>query len=146
VPGARSVESVEAYNKAERITRLAGLRGKYRSANVNVPLKNAGESGAIRASVSIRIVTNVSVRHIANPDAWHAPCRYLGDDSLKSGDDMTFLQSDIVEFEEVRQRHDAFVELGRLELMAEELRTHGNAEQLSSIEHHIQELGSTLKA
>jgi hypothetical protein len=59
---------------------------------------------------------------------------------------MTFLQAEFGEFEEVRQRHDAFMELGRLELMADELRTQGDAEQLSSIERHMQELGSVLKA
>ena len=36
---------------------------------------------------------------------------------------MTFMQAEIGELEEVRQRHDAFVELGRLELMAEEIRS-----------------------
>lgn len=59
---------------------------------------------------------------------------------------MTFMQAEIGEFEEVRQRHDAFVELGRLELMAEELRTQGDAEKLGSIERHMQELDSALQA
>lgn len=59
---------------------------------------------------------------------------------------MTFLQAEFGEFEEVRQHHDAFMELGRLELMAEELRSQGNAEQLGSVERHMQELGSVLSA
>lgn len=57
---------------------------------------------------------------------------------------MTFMQSEIGEFEEVRQRHDAFMEMGRLELMAEELRAQGDAERSGSIERHLQELDSTL--
>lgn len=36
---------------------------------------------------------------------------------------MTFMQAEIGELEEVRQRHDAFVERCRLELMAEEIRS-----------------------
>jgi hypothetical protein len=36
---------------------------------------------------------------------------------------MTFSQAEFSEFEEVRQHHDAFVEMGRLELMAEEIRS-----------------------
>lgn len=59
---------------------------------------------------------------------------------------MTFMQAEIGELEEVRQHHDAFVELGRLELMAEQLRTLGDAERLVSVERHMQELGSALKA
>jgi hypothetical protein len=58
---------------------------------------------------------------------------------------MTFI-AEIGELEEVRQHHDAFVELGRLELMAEQLRTQGDAEQLVSVERHMQELGSAPKA
>lgn len=58
---------------------------------------------------------------------------------------MTFMQADIGELEEVRQRHDAFMERGRLELIAEKLRAQGDAERLSSIERHMQELDSVLK-
>jgi hypothetical protein len=59
---------------------------------------------------------------------------------------MTFMQAEISEFEEVRQHHDAFMELGRLELMAEELRSQGDAEQLSSVERHIREIDQALRA
>lgn len=61
---------------------------------------------------------------------------------------MTFMQAEIAEFEEVRQRHDAFVERGRLELMAEELRANGEerAELLDSIERHMHEIDEALGA
>ena len=59
---------------------------------------------------------------------------------------MTFMQAEIGELEEVRQHHDAFVERGRLELIAEELRAQGDAERLSSVERHLQELDSAQRA
>ena len=68
VPGARNVEPVLAYNKAERITRLAGLRGQYQGANVNSTLKNAGKLKA-RPNAALR------------PDchkSFCAPCRSSG--------------------------------------------------------------------
>ncbi|MGN6313491.1 MAG: hypothetical protein ACTHMO_07015 [Rhodanobacteraceae bacterium] len=60
---------------------------------------------------------------------------------------MTFMTADLNEYEEVRQRHDAFVERGRLELMAEELRANGNqrTEVLSSIERNMQEIDQALR-
>ena len=59
---------------------------------------------------------------------------------------MTFMQADVAEFEEVRQHHDAFVEQGRLELMAEEQRAQGNAGQLDSTERNVREFGLVLQA
>lgn len=60
---------------------------------------------------------------------------------------VTFMTADLNEYEEVRQRHDAFVERGRLELMAEELRANGNqrTEVLSSIERNMQEIDQALR-
>lgn len=61
---------------------------------------------------------------------------------------MTLQGSDIPEFDDVRQHHDALMELGRLELMAEEIRSQGSTcnqtELLSSIEQHMQELDQAL--
>lgn len=59
------------------------------------------------------------------------------------------LQSDITpEFDEVRQHHDAMMELGRLELMAEQIRSNGSSgdsgELLTSIEQHMRELDQVL--
>ncbi|MEO6967625.1 MAG: hypothetical protein ABI132_04105 [Rhodanobacteraceae bacterium] len=59
------------------------------------------------------------------------------------------LQSDITpEFEEVCRHHDAMIELGRLELMAEQIRDNGaseySGESLTSIERHIRELDQVL--
>lgn len=61
---------------------------------------------------------------------------------------MTF-QSDITpEFDEVRQHHDAMMELGRLELVAEQIRNNGapedSGELLTSIEQHMRELDQEL--
>jgi hypothetical protein len=58
---------------------------------------------------------------------------------------MACMQAEIGEFEDVRQRHDAFMERGRLELIAEQLREKGDAERLSSVERHMQELDSVLQ-
>lgn len=62
---------------------------------------------------------------------------------------MTFMQEEIGELEEVRQRHDAFMELGRLELMAEEIRSReADADHatglLDSIEQRKQALSQVL--
>jgi len=51
------------------------------------------------------------------------------------------------EFEEVCQRHDAFVEQGRLELMAEQVHANGEIERaghINAIERNLQELDYTL--
>ncbi|HET9835133.1 MAG TPA: hypothetical protein VFP88_02125 [Rhodanobacteraceae bacterium] len=58
---------------------------------------------------------------------------------------MTYVQAEFGEFEEVRQHHDAFMERGRLELIAEQLRAQGDAERLGSVERHMQELDSVLQ-
>lgn len=68
---------------------------------------------------------------------------------VRSGEmPVTFMTADLSDYEEVRQRHDAFVERGRLELMAEELRANGNerTEILSSIERHMLEIDEALRA
>ncbi len=51
------------------------------------------------------------------------------------------------EFEDVRQHHDAMMELGRLELMAEQVRngaSEADGELLTSIERHMRELDQVL--
>ncbi|HXS74156.1 MAG TPA: hypothetical protein VN725_08930 [Rhodanobacteraceae bacterium] len=58
---------------------------------------------------------------------------------------MTFLQADTPELDEVRQLHDAFMEQGRLELMAEGSYTQsdqGRMELLNLIERPLPELDS----
>ena len=59
---------------------------------------------------------------------------------------MTFMQADTGEFEAVCQHHDAFVEQGRLELMAEALQSQDNAAQLGSTERPMLDLGLALNA
>ena len=51
---------------------------------------------------------------------------------------MTYETIDSPEFDEVRQHHDALMELGRLELMAEEIRTQAPAENQAALLHAVE--------